>query len=200
MATEKLDLSKLYKEEYAAAKKPKLVQTQPGLYLAFDGRGEPGGELFTQHVEALYTLGYTIKFARKATGSDFKVSTLEGLWWGWEPDQETRDMSWKLLIRMPDFVTQADLEAAVATALGKGKTEMVEQVLLETIDEGPCVQMLHVGPYEDEPATIAAMMAFAEMEGKQVSGHHHEIYLSDPHQVPKERWRTILRYPVKDKS
>ena len=198
--TEKLDLFKLHKEEYAAPKKPKLVQTQPGLYLAIEGLGEPGGELFSQHTEALYTLAYTIKFTQKAAGRDFKVSTLEGLWWGWDPDDVTKEVNWKLLVRVPDFVTEADRTAAEAAVLEKGKTTVVKQVRLEMLDEGLCVQMLHVGRYEDEPTTIAAMMVLVGAEGKQVAGHLHEIYLSDPKRVPPERWRTILRYPVEEKS
>ena len=200
MPDQKLDLMKLFKDEYAAPKKPKLVQTTPAKYLAIEGRAEPGGELFSAQVGALYTLGYTIKFAQKAAGRDFKAPTLEGMYWGFSPGQASKEMNWKLMIRMPDFVTPADVTAAAQAAKKKGKTEPVDNVRLETIDEGLCVQMLHVGPYENEPATIAEMMRLVEEEHKRISGNHHEIYLSDPAKVPPERWRTILRMPVADKS
>jgi hypothetical protein len=200
MPTEKIDLLKLYKDEYVAPKKPKLVQTTPGNYLAIEGRAAPGNELFGAHMGALYTVGYTIKFTQKAAGRDFKVAMPEGIYWGFTPGQETKEMNWKLILRMPEFVTQADLEAAIEQAKKKGKPVPVEQVRLETIDEGLCVQMLHVGSYDTEPVTLAQMMELVQEENKQVSGPHHEIYLSDPMKVAPEKLRTILRMPVADKA
>jgi hypothetical protein len=101
------------------------------------------------------------------------------------------------MIRTPDFISQKDLKAAVATLLKRGKSPDVKEVALETIDEGECVQMLHVGPYERECDTIALMQSFAETKGLKLGGPHHEIYLSDPRRVQPERLKTILRDPVK---
>ncbi len=197
MTAQKLDLLKVHKSEYVTPKSPKLVETGPAHYLTISGRGAPGGELFSQHVNALYNVAYTIKFGHKAKGDDYVVCKLEGLWWGWDPEQPSTDMNWKLLIRVPDFVSQADVDAARLHLLSTGKTEYVKEVRLEEIDEGRCVQMLHVGAYDKEPETITAMVKFAEGNGYEVHGHHHEIYLSDPGRVPQERWRTILRLPVR---
>jgi hypothetical protein len=136
-----------------------------------------------------------------AGGQDYKVCQLEGLWWA---DGSSADFTavprdqwrWKLLIRVPDFIGQADLDQAKAALRDKGKPPAFESVRLETIEEGPCVQMLHVGPYAEEPATLALMRQFAAAGGLEFRGPHHEIYLSDPRRVPPERLRTILRMPV----
>jgi len=104
---------------------------------------------------------------------------------------------WRLLIRTPEFITAADLRQARQTLLAKGKGPEVSEVELDTLEEGPCVQMLHVGPYDAEAAAIDAMKQFAADGGLEFRGHHHEIYLSDPRRVPPERLRTILRMPVR---
>ncbi len=126
---------------------------------------------------------------------------LEGQWWS-EPEPNFAKLPqdqwlWKLLIRTPDFINEADLRQAVAVLLKRGKGEDVKRVRLESLTEGPCVQMLHVGPYDKEPETIAVMKAFAEGKHFEFSGKHHEIYLSDPRRVPPERLKTILRVPVR---
>ncbi|HEX9108433.1 MAG TPA: GyrI-like domain-containing protein, partial [Longimicrobiales bacterium] len=103
---------------------------------------------------------------------------------------------WTALIRTPDFVTDEDLQSAVAELKRKGKGPAVERVRLQRLEEGECVQVLHVGPYSAEPPTIEALHAFAAQQGRTLSGRHHEIYLSDPRRVPPERLKTILRQPV----
>jgi hypothetical protein len=102
-----------------------------------------------------------------------------------------------MLIRTPDFISASDLKSAVVTLLKKGKSREVEEVKLETLKEGTCVQMLHVGPYDREGETIEKMCAFVKEKGYELAGPHHEIYLSDPRRVPAERLKTILREPVK---
>ena len=199
---EKIDLYKLHKAEYAATRKPALVEIQPALYLAIDGQGAPGGEAFTTSIGALYGAAFTIKMTRKFTGlQDYAVCKLESLYWT-EPDTADfgkvpkEEWCWKLLIRTPSFVTERDLESAVAALLKRGKDETVRQVRLETLAEGRCVQMLHVGPYEREHESVTLMMAFAEKHGLKFQGRHHEIYLSDPRRVEPEKLKTILRHPV----
>jgi len=199
MPTEKIDLYKLHKDEYATPKKPVLIQTKPAQYLSISGQGAPCCERFTACIGALYSVAFTIKMTRKFAGKqDYAVCKLEGQWF-FEGDlaKIPKDKwQWKLLIRTPDFIPQTDRQQAVATLLKKGKPREVEEVKLEKIDEGQCVQMLHVGPYDREHETIALMRAFAEEKGLKLVGSHHEIYLSDPRRVPPERLKTILREPV----
>lgn len=202
-ATAKIDLYKQHKAEYEAKRTPALVTVEPAHYLAVAGRGEPGGEPFVAKIGALYTAAFTIKMTNKfAGGQDYAVSKLEGLWWGRTREGEffsepRATWNWKLLIRVPDFITQAHLDRAVADALKKGKPADVKEVRLETIDEGLCVQMLHVGPYEQESTSIAAMLELAQTNKLKRHGLHHEIYLSDPRRVAPEKLRTILRLPVR---
>jgi hypothetical protein len=125
---------------------------------------------------------------------------LEGQYWCKKADfcrVPKEQWRWNLLIRTPDFVTQNELDQAAETLLKRGKTASVREVKLETITEGRCVQMLHIGPYDREPETIALMKAHAEKEGFTFHGRHHEIYLSDPRRVAPERLKTILRIPIK---
>ncbi len=203
-APEKLDLYKQNKAEYAARRKPGLVEIKPATYLAIAGQGEPGGKQFTAGIGALYGAAFTIKMTRKFAGDqDYAVSKLEGQWWSDSaPDHSQvppQQWQWKLLIRTPEFVTQAELDKAVALLLKRGKEPEVKQVRLETLEEGQCVQMLHVGPYDKECATLKVMREFAEKKGLRFDGCHHEIYLSDPRRVPPERLKTILRQPVRAK-
>ena len=199
--TEKLDLYKLHKDEYAAPKKPILLTVKSAKYLSIVGKGAPGGAMFESRIGALYGAAYTLKFASKAAGRDYGVCKLEGMWWG---DGKNPDFSklakskwnWKLLIRTPDFIAQKDLATAIKQLIDKGKPDDVAEVQLEPIKEGRCVQMLHVGPYDQEAATMAVMTEFVEAQGLSFHGRHHEIYLSDPRRVAPEKLRTILRMPV----
>jgi hypothetical protein len=199
---EKIDLYKLHTDEYVTPKKPMLVEVKQAKYLTTTGRGAPGGELFTALTGALYAVAYTVKMSCKARGKDYVVCKLEGQWW---TDKGVGDFErvpqgewrWRLMIRTPDFITDEHLEEAGKVLAARNKSPHVSQVRLETIQEGLCVQMLHVGPYEEESETIAVMSQFTEKEGLTFHGLHHEIYLSDPRRVAPERLRTILRHPVK---
>ena len=204
--TEKIDLYKLHKDQYVAPKQPQLVEIEKAKYLAISGRGEPGGEEFVSKIGALYGMAYTIKMTRKfAGGQDYVVCKLQSQLW---LDDDCQDFSttpkeqwyWKLLIRTPDFVQSNELNKAVEKLLEKGKEPEVRQVKFESLTEGLCVQMLHVGPYDQEHETISKMAAFVEQQGLEFRGRHHEIYLSDPRRVPPERLKTILRHPVRKKS
>lgn len=200
---EKIDLFKqLRKEDYAQPKKPLLINVKKGAYLAIEGRGEPGGDDFEAKVGALYAVAYTMKMTCKfGGGQDYVVGKLEGQWWS----DEGRDLTkvpksrwrWKLLIRTPDVVGKGELKQAVKSLKDKGKAPQADEVKLELLAEGPCVQMLHVGPYDKEGETISPMLAFAEAQEYRPHGRHHEIYVSDPRRVPPERLKTILRMPVR---
>jgi hypothetical protein len=202
MTGTKLDLCKVHKEEYVAPKKPLLVNTRPANYLTIAGRGKPGDETFVAQIQSLYGPAYTLKMTRKAAGQDYKVAMLEGLYWGDDPEgclfnQPLEAMHWKLLIRTPDFITQKDLQQALAALAEKGKAPPTGELKLEKLGEGPCVQMLHVGPYAAEKKTFDLMAAWMRENAVVPAGPHHEIYLSDPRRVPEERLRTILRMPVR---
>lgn len=201
--TSKLDLYKLHKVDYLAPRKSVLVRLKPATYLTIEGHGAPGGDEFTACIGALYGMAFTIKMTRKFAGlQDYAVCKLEGLWWADGANSNfaktPKDQwHWKLLIRTPEFIKAKDLEQAAVVLVKRGKGANVERVRLETLDEGQCVQMLHVGPYEKECETIALMEAFAEKQHLGFHGVHHEIYLSDPRRVPPERLKTILRHPVR---
>jgi hypothetical protein len=198
----KIDLYKLHKDDYVTPRKPALINIQQATYLAISGRGEPGGEVFIDRIGALYAMAFTIKMTRKFAGQqDYSVCKLEGQWWCGDGGGDLSGVSkdewqWKLLIRTPDFVNEDELQKAAAVLLERGKSPSVREVRLESLAEGHCVQMLHVGPYEREPETIEVMKAFAAKNGLEFHGRHHEIYLSDPRRVPSEKLKTILRHPV----
>jgi hypothetical protein len=201
--TAKLDLYKLHKSEYVAPRKPVIVRVKSAQYLTIDGRGAPGGPRFTACIGALYGAAFTIKMTRKFAGKqDYAVCKLEGQWFfGGDPAEIPREKwKWKLMIRTPDFVSPKDLKAAVETLLKRGKPREIEEVALEIIDEGDCVQMLHVGPYEKECESMALMRSSAGASGLALGGPHHEIYLSDPRRVPAERLKTILRSPTRRRA
>ncbi len=197
-----LNLYEKYKDEYIATDKPAIVDIGPATYLTLTGRGDPGGDAFKQKIGVLYTVAYTINMKYRFSGRPYTVSALEGLWWG---DDDKRDLSdqpkdtwnWKLLLRIPEFVTEEELADAVKQSAAQPKNVAAEKIKRETLTEGRCVQILHVGPYDGEHENIALMLAFAKKKGLIPTGRHHEIYLSDPNQVAPENLRTILRQPVK---
>ncbi len=204
-ATDKIDLYKQHKDQYVTPKKPVLVTMDEAIYLTICGRGAPGGPQFTEKIGALYGAAFTIKMTRKFAGQqDYAVSKLEAQWW---LDGESCDFAnapkeqwnWRLMIRTPPFVKQKELAEAARKLIEKGKAPCADQVKLESITEGLCVQMLHVGPYEEERHSIGAMSVFAEQQGLAFHGRHHEIYLSDPRRIAPEKLKTILRLPVRKK-
>jgi len=203
---EKLDLSRVYKAEYVTPQMPVIVDVGPAKYLTLEGQGRPEGNArFEAAIGALYGMVYTIKMTRKAAGSDFKVMMLEGLWWSATGDRLMVDQAleswrWKLLIRVPDFITAKDVRAAANELRAKGKSPEFEEIKLETLKEKHCVQLLHVGPYSNVGPDIQRMAEFARKYGMEQGGPHHEIYLSDPRRVAPERLRTILRHPLRAAS
>jgi hypothetical protein len=197
----KLDLYKKHKSEYTAPRTPILVNVPSVKYLTITGRGAPAGEEFQKAVSALYGVAYTIKMTKKSAGKDYKVCNLEGQWWGAQDSDDfwthsPDSWNWRLMIRVPDFINANDLKDGDSKLKEKGKGDDVARVKLESITEGQCVQMLHVGPYAEEGTTIARMIEFAKENGLRCYDRHHEIYLSDPRRVPATRLRTILRHPV----
>jgi len=198
--TSKIDLYAEHSAEYVTPKAPVIVETRKAYYLAIEGEGSPKDAAFTNAIGALYNVAFTIKMARKFAGTDYKVTSLEGLWWtardGDFMDVPKTDWRWRLMIRVPDFITAAELKEAVAKLLDRGKSDLIKLVKRISLNEGKCVQVLHTGPYDAESPTIAAMKAHAAANGLRFRGLHHEIYLSDPRRVASSRLRTVLRHPV----
>lgn len=208
-AMEKLDLARHYKSYYTAKGKPELAYIEKAQYLSIQGKGDPSGEEFMQKIQLIYPVAYALKFEFKAQGKDFVVAKLEGLWWYDEnrfrnatidnaPQTVPRsEWEYRLLIRIPEFIGKEDVESAVAqTVAGKGLTKAREVTFFE-IAEGKVVQMLHTGPFDSEPETLAKLNDFITANAFGRNGLHHEIYLSDFRKTPPEKLKTILREPVK---
>jgi hypothetical protein len=206
---DKLDLTKKYKPYYTAKTKPELVHIEAAQFISICGKGDPSENLFATTIEALYSTTYTLKFACKAKGQDFVIAKLEGLWWYDEEKYKSNaiekisaevprsEWEYRLLIRLPDFVTKQDVEEAKAAVILKKDIELVRQIGFYSLTEGQCVQMLHVGPFSTEPATLKEIMAFSTANNLKKNGHHHEIYLSDFRKTEPSKLKTILREPVR---
>ena len=205
------DFKKEYKEFYLPKAKPELVTVPPMNYIAVRGKGDPNEEdgAYKQAIGLLYGIAYTIKMSKKGSHQidgyfDFVVPPLEGFWR--QSGSNTidyahkEDFEWISVIRLPDFVTKADFDWAVQEAAAKKKLDFSPVEFL-TVDEGLCVQCMHIGPYDDEPATVAAMDAFVQANGYANDltdvRRHHEIYLSDVRKTVPEKLKTVIRHPIK---
>jgi len=205
------DFKRKYKEFYMPKARPEIVTVPPMNYAAVRGQGDPNqeGGAYQQAVSILYAISYTIKMSFKGERHipgffEYVVPPLEGFWW--QENTGTVDYSrkdsfnWISVIRLPDFVGLEDFAWAVSEAERKKKLDCSLAEFL-TVDEGLCVQMLHIGPYDNEPATVAAMDAFLTENGYvndfSTSRLHHEIYLSDPHKVEAAKRKTVIRHPIR---
>jgi hypothetical protein len=204
MGTTKLDLTKKYKTYYTARATPDIVEFDEAQFLTIQGKGAPQSDEFMDKLRALYPLAYGIKMLMKKEGKDFAVAKLEGLWWveSDEPFMEVprEEWQWKLLIRMPEFVTQDIFEKAKEEVVRKKGIELVNEVKFEKIKEGKCVQILHIGPYSEETESWGKIIKLMKERNLVENGPHHEIYLSDPRKVAPEKLMTILRQPVKERE
>lgn len=205
------DFKKEYKEFYLAKNEPQIVLVPPMNYVAVRGTGDPNeeGGAYKAAIAVLYAVSYTIKMSKLGDHRidgyyDFVVPPLEGFWWqdGVQGVDYTNKSSfhWISVIRLPDFVTQEDFDWAVAEATRKKKLDCSIAEFM-TIDEGKCVQIMHIGPYDDEPATVAVMDQYLAANGYEndfsLTRMHHEIYLSDARKIAPEKWKTVIRHPVK---
>lgn len=207
------DYKKEYKEYYMPPKKPAIVTVPEMNFIAVRGQGNPneeGGE-YKKALGLLYGIAFTIKMSYKGSHKidgyfSYVVPPLEGLWW---QDGVTgidythkENLQWISMIRLPDFVKKEDFDWAVAEATQKKQTDY-SRVEFFTYEEGVCVQCMHIGSYDNEPATIAAMEQMAQENGYEtdISGErfHHEIYLSDPRRAAEERLKTVIRHPIRVK-
>ena len=200
-AAGKLDLRKTHRDEYVARRKPALIDAGRARYLTITGRGEPGGQLFQRQLSAVFATAFAIKMAKKGAGRDFRMMPLEGLWWAPKSKVAATPQgtwNWTLMVRVPPYVGKRDLAVAVKLVAANPDAKLlpVSKLTLQDITEGRCVQMLHVGPYDTEPASMTAMHEFATAQGLRLTGRHHEIYFSDPGRSRPEKMKTLLRYPV----
>lgn len=205
------DFKKEYKEFYMPKNTPEIVTVPAANYIAVRGKGNPNqeGGSYHQAVSILYAIAYTIKMSYKGSYKmegfyEYVVPPLEGFWWQDNVkgvDYSNKDsFQWISVIRLPDFVTESDFDWAVAEATKKKKLDCSAAEFL-TIQEGLCVQIMHIGPFDDEPATVAIMDKYLMENGYRNDFSdtrlHHEIYLSDARKVESSKWKTVIRHPIK---
>ena len=201
----KIDLRRTVDGYRARVGEFRVLEIPARRYLMIDGRGDPNTPAFAEAVETLYPVAYSLKFAsRTATGRDYVVPPLEGLWWADDMDTFTiaRDKSrwrWTLLNLVPDWLTADDVGAAVARVATRRRPARLADLRTDIMIEGRCVQTLYVGPFDDEAAVLDRMHhEFIPTHGLRLTGRHHEIYLSDFRRVAPGKRRTVLRQPVGD--
>ncbi|MDR0833244.1 MAG: GyrI-like domain-containing protein [Candidatus Symbiothrix sp.] len=205
------DFKKEFKEFFMPPVNPVVVEIPEMNFIAVRGAGNPNAEdgEYSAALNLLYGIAYTLKMSYKGTYKidgffEYVVPPLEGFWWqsgiaGVDYSRKEQ-FQWISLIRLPDFVTKADFEWAVSEATKKKKLDFSKVDFL-TYDEGLCVQCMHIGSYDDEPATISSMANFATENGYEIditeSRYHHEIYLSDPRKTETAKLKTVIRHPIK---
>lgn len=208
------DFKKAYREFYLPKARPELVTVPPMNYIAVRGQGDPNetGGAYQAAIGLLYGVAFTIKMSKKGDHRiegyfDYVVPPLEGFWHqegaaGFDPTRK-KDFRWISVIRLPDFVTKEEFDWAVSEAARK-KRQDFSAVRFLTVEEGLCVQMMHVGPFDDEPASVEQMDAYLAENGYENNFSetrlHHEIYLSDVRKVAPERWKTVIRHPIRKKQ
>ncbi len=206
-----VDLKKEYKAFYMVKNQPEIVTLPAANYIAVRGQGNPNDEggSYQQAIGILYAVAYTLKMSYKTDYRiegffEYVVPPLEGFWWqegvhGVDYTDKSA-FRWISVIRLPDFITEKDFAWAVETASKKKKMDCTPAEFL-TIKEGLCVQVMHMGSYDDEPATVAVMDRYIRENGYEddfsATRLHHEIYLSDPRKTPPEKRKTIIRHPIR---
>ncbi len=208
------DFKKEYKEFYMPSDKPSMVEVPPFNYIAVRGRGNPNDEdgEYKKAINLLYGIAYTIKMSHKSGHRidgyfEYVVPPLEGFWWQDGIDgidyRHKEDFNWISVIRLPDFVTEEDFNWAVKEATRKKKMDFSKVEYLH-YEEGLCVQCMHIGSYDDEPATVKLMDDFMRQKGYVLdiseSRLHHEIYLSDPRKADPTKLKTVIRHPVRKEN
>ena len=205
------DFKKEYKEMYMPKKTPSIIEIPKMNYLAVRGNGDPNQEdgEYQKSIELLYAVAYTIRMSYKGTYKikgffEYVVPPLEGFWWqenvkGMDYHQKNH-LCFISIIRLPDFVKKEDFEWAIEEATRKKKKDFSKVEFL-TYEEGTCVQCMHIGSYDDEPATVKLMHEYAYAQGYELDINderfHHEIYISDPRKGDKSKLKTVIRHPVK---
>lgn len=205
------DFKKEYKEFYMPKNKPEIVTVPKANYIAVRGKGDPNeiDGAYQKAISILYAVAYTLKMSYKTEHKiegffEYVVPPLEGFWWQDNVDgidyADKAAFNWISVIRLPEFITKKDFEWAVETASEKKKLDCSSAEFL-TVDEGLCVQIMHIGAFDDEPQTVTLMDEYIAQNGYEnditESRLHHEIYLSDARKVAPEKWKTVIRHPIK---
>lgn len=202
---EKIDLKKVLKHLYQPkATKPQIIEIPAMNFLMIDGAGNPNtSQDYQDVIGALYGVSYTLKFmCKKEQACDYVVMPLEGLWWGTPMGQHTFTESdkdqfqWTMMIMQPDFITAEMVDRAIEDVRRKKGLLQLERMRFEAFEEGWVVQIMHIGPYDEEGPTIERMHLFVFEEGYQLRGKHHEIYMGDPRRTNPAKLKTILRHPI----
>ena len=199
----KIDLKKELKRLYQPSAKEVVQVDVPTMnYVMIDGEGDPNtSPAFSDAVEALFAVSYTVKFAVKKgpMAIDYGVMPLEGLWWVDDMSafsvQDKSKWKWTLMIMQPDFVTEEMIESAMSEVRKKKNLAAVEKLRFEALSEGKSAQILHIGPFSEEGPTIEKVHRFINARGKRI-GKHHEIYLSDTRKADPAKWKTVVRQPM----
>jgi hypothetical protein len=202
---EKYDVKRAHKALYApSATEFDLVEVPSMTYLAVDGHGDPNlSHDYADAIEALYGVSYALKFdSKNALGRDFVVAPLEGLWRADDPSvfaaRDKASWDWTMLISQPDWITEAQVESAIDKARAKKPNPALERLRMLPLAEGASVQILHIGPYDEEAPTLHRLHhEYFPAHGLTFNGDHHEIYLSDARRTAPAKLRTILRQPVR---
>ena len=199
----KIDYKKQLKELYRPSAKKIVEVNVPRLnFLMVDGKGVPGSEIYTEAVEALYSVSYTLKFMikRGEGGIDYGVLPLEGLWWADDMSDFVSDNKanwiWTMMIMQPDLVSEELVQAAIGEVKIKKNLPAVDKIRYSPFMEGKCAQTLHLGPFSQEGPTIERVHTFITEQGSELAGKHHEIYLTDIRRAAPENWKTVIRQPM----
>ena len=200
-----LDLKKQFSALYKPRATPTVVEVPTLRFLMIDGVDDVGGPEFAQAMGALYGLAYPVKFAaKKRLSLSYPVMPSEGLYWDADAGPGSAPaaagaghMAWRLMIMLPEAVSSEFVDEVRSAVAAKKTVPRLDDVRVQTFTEGTSVQILHVGPYADEPRTVNLLLAFADEQGYEVAGSHHEIYLGDPNRSAPEKLKTVIRYPVK---
>ena len=199
---EKIDFKKQMASFYCPGGKTVQIVDVPKMnFVMIDGVGDPNKTAFQEAVGALYSISYTLKFMiKKETGVDYGVMPLEGLWWANDMAdfaQGNKDAwQWTSLIMQPEYVTETLFRSAIEKVKSTKDIPAVTQARFEAFHEGPCAQIMYLGPYSEEGPIISRIHEFAAENGYKLRGKHHEIYLGDPRRSKPEKLKTILRQPV----
>ena len=207
------DFKKEYKEFYMPKNEPEIVTVPKANYIAVRGVGDPNeeGGAYQQAISVLYAVAYTLKMSYKTEYQiegfyEYVVPPLEGFWWQVDIDDvdysDKSTFHWISVIRLPDFIKEKDLAWAVKMATNKKKLDCSVAEFL-SIEENLCVQIMHIGPFDNEPETVSKMNEYLDQNGFQTDFSdtrlHHEIYMSDARKVDPAKWKTVIRHPIKKK-
>lgn len=202
---EKYDWKKKEKNFYLSSKEPQLITFPAFKFFSLSGQGNPNDEFFADYIQCLFSLSYAAKMRwKKETGLDYSVYPLEGTWSLKSSNQidsdsfNKNDLQFTLMIRQPDFISKEDAYEIMKQVKNKKQYPLLDKVTFDIIEEGLCVQMLHIGSYDTEPITFKKMNSFISMHNlSRTNAIHREIYLSDARRVQKDKLKTMLRFQVK---